>query len=236
MKLAIVGTHHVTQTLTINEEELKNDNRVSKYELIHDDTLINLALQAKENHHDVSLFANFNVAPLSIAALHKVEKKGIQVFPDLQDNNHQKLIIKTLNDTFVFNDGAPLRLTKDHMEVFSNSSYIITNIDDFGLLSTIANRSDAKIIVLNTFPMYRALSFVEGLVLSTPPINEKETVESLINSGLSWIAIQDGNTIRFRTLKNLFELSIDSIDDFVSQFLNAMESNDLVNWLNSNKI
>lgn len=236
MKVSIVGIHNLKQTLHVSSINADVNNEIKNFELKFDELLSNIASFLTEHGHDVSLVANFSSAPMSIMALNKLESIGVSVYPDLQNEITYDLTLKTDSETYQFKDQTKLTLSNFQIEEIRQSDYLITNLDSYDTLANFHNYKVDKVIVINTIPMFRALNFVEGIVLDSTPENKEETITSLMQSGLSWLAIFNGDHIEFHTLKHSYKLNFDSHQAFLDQFLKALEAKALITWLEANQI
>lgn len=236
MKVSIVGVHNLKQTIHVSSIDTNRNNEINNFELKFDESLTHLASFLKEQGHEVSLIANFSSAPMSIMALNELESNGVSVYPDLQNEITYDLTLKTDKDTYIFKDQTKLSLSNFQTEKIKQSEYLITNLDSYDILADFHNYKVDKVIVINTIPMFRALNFVEGIVLDSTPENKEETITSLMQSGLSWMAIFNGEHIEFHTLKHSYKLNFDSYHAFLDQFLKALEAKALITWLEANQI
>lgn len=233
MKISIIGLHYVIQTLTLKNDIIDTNNQVIDYNLKHDNTLIDLALELKQAEHDIDLRANFNASSLSMRALKKLEEANITVYPDLQNHNHQSIHIKTSTKLQTYSDATALNLINP--QELESTDFIISNNDDLDLISTIKSHTDAKITVLDKLPAFRTLSFIDSLIFDTLNVSDDQ-IDTLLQNGISWIASVHHDHITFRTLKTTFELNICNTNQFINEFLTALVEHDLIQWLDSKKI
>ncbi|NMB19094.1 MAG: hypothetical protein GX984_06555 [Erysipelothrix sp.] len=236
MKIMMVTIHNPLQIITLEEEIIGRNNTISQFDIIDNSSFPDLAIQLQKNDHDISYISNFSSAPQSIKIINKLEKENVSVYPDLQENIIYDIEIKSNDVVHHFKNKNQLNLNNYHFSHIKEAQYIITDQSNYHFLSQLYSINEHKIIIIDNMPMYRALDFVEGIVLSEVPENKDETILSLIQSGLSWIAIQNEAYLEFYTLKYSFKLNFNNITDFINQFLYAIETKTLISWLETNKI
>ncbi|NLC64874.1 MAG: hypothetical protein GX753_04310 [Erysipelothrix sp.] len=236
MKVSVIGIHNLKQTVSVSGFLPNTQNTIQSFDVAFDYSLYDIAISLQEKGHDTSLIANFSSAPLSIMALNELEEKGVSVYPDLQTEVTFDLVVNTQDKSYLFKDPSQLTISSFQEKIIKESEYIITNLDSFDGLMALNAYDNDKIILVNALPMYRALTFVQGIVLDHVPENKEETVTSLLQSGLSWMAIENHGIIEFYTLKNKIVLNIGCVKVFLDQFLKAIEENTLLDWLALNKL
>lgn len=234
MKISIVGIHYIHQIMNLNKEKLDLNNQIEDFSESFDDTLIKLAHNLHNNNLDVSLIANFSPAPAYMMALSALEKEGIKVYPDLQDDMAYHLSINTLENAILFDPNLKLDLAGFQFEIIKKSDYILTNQGNFEMLSYINEHSKENIIVYDCLPVYRALPFIQGVALVNKPKDFDQNVDSLMQGGLSWIAYGLSDKVVFKTLKHQISLNFKNVDAFLSEFL-SLKENEIVAWLTKNK-
>lgn len=235
MKLTILGIHNLKQTVVVSSLKKEGTNSIEHFETSFNRTLCDVSSHLQMGGHDVSLIANFSSAPKSIMVLNELEENGVSVYPDLQTEVTYDLEIQSPEGNYQLLDPFKLTLSNYQINVLEQSHYILTNQDSFEFLHRLNEIHPNNIIVMDHIPMYRALEYVEGIVLSKVPENKEETVKSLIQSGLFWIAIDTGYGFEFHTLKHSYKINITDYHKFLDQFLKAVETKALVDWLEANK-
>lgn len=235
MKLSIVGLHHIHHTLTLNKDKLDLNNAVDHFEEKFDRTLINLTLNMHQLGVEPTLIANFSPHPKFMMPLSYLEKKGITVLPDLKDDVSYFKTIHTYKNTITFAPKTKLEMANFQHEALKASRAIITNFTSFEMLSQFSEYKKDHIIIYDEIPIYRALAFVQGIVLKEAPENLELTTKSLMQSGLSWLAILIDDYIYFRTLKHRIKLNFDNVDIFLAEFL-KLDDGEVVSWISKYRI
>ena len=235
MKISIVGLHHLHQSVIVNKQKLELENEIHALTEHLDRSLIDLSLALFDRGVQASLIANFSPHPKYMLALSRLEKKGIDVLPDLKDELSYDLKIHTQDNVIHFKPNTKLELANFQFKRLQESKYIITNFDSFDMLSFLSEYNQERIIVYDALPSYRALAFVQGIVFKNAPDNFELSTKSLMQSGLSWLAIQQDGYVYFRTLKHRIKLGFESVDDFLAAFI-KLDEKDIVSWINQNRI
>lgn len=230
MKVTIIGIHHINQTVYLEKEHLERSNKISQSEEKLDPSLIKLALKFNEAKIDTSLIANFSSHPLFMVPLSLLEKRGITVLPDLKDELNYKQVIKTFKNDLEFTPEINLDLQAFHHEQLRESDVIITNEDSLDVISYITNFGKNKIIVYNNIPGYRALKHIEGIAVKEEPENLDLHLESMMKSGLSWMAYEKYNSVYFLTLRHKIRLDYKNIEDFLVDFV-SLDKKDIGLWI-----
>ena len=234
MKISIVGTHYIHQIMSLNKEKLDLYNHIENFEESFDDTLVQLAKKLHTDKLDISLIANFSPTPKYMMALSQLEKSGIKVYPDLQDDIVYHLTIKTLGNVIEFDPNLKLDLANFQYNTIKEADFIITNRGSFKMLGFLSPYSHENIIVYDTLPVFRALPFIQGVCLKSKPENLDSNIDSLMQGGLSWIGYGENDYTVFRTLKHQIKLQFKNIDSFLSEFL-MLKEDEIVPWLAKNK-
>ncbi|NLW15389.1 MAG: hypothetical protein GX038_03920 [Erysipelothrix sp.] len=235
MKVSIIGLHHISQTIVLDQEQLSLNNNISSFKESLDNTLIDLSLHLQAQGLETTLIANFSPAPAFMMPLSKLEKHGISVLPDLKDEISYELTVRTLKNDIEFHPQTTLDLATFQHYALERSDAIITTLKSYDAIANLNNYNNGSIISYNTIPSYRALTFIKGLVLKEMPDDGEKSLHNLILGGLGWIAVIQDNTVVFKTLKHQFRLDYTCIDMFLSDFL-LIKDHELVNWLRSKTI
>ncbi len=235
MKITVVGIHYIHQSIVVDKQKLSFDNQVEKYVERFEKTLINLSTKLHQKGLDTALIANFSPHPKQMMALSRLEKDGVEVLPELKDEIEYYFKVHTHDNVINFKPSTKLELANFQYNRIINSRYVLTNFDTFEMLNFLNINNKNNIIAYNVLPAYRALAFVQGIVLKQPPSNFEKSTKSLMQSGLGWIAIEDESFVHFITLKHHFKLNFKDVDEFLIEFL-PIPNNQLVAWLNEHHI
>ncbi|HZJ86698.1 MAG TPA: hypothetical protein VFC75_00605 [Erysipelothrix sp.] len=231
MKITVVGIHHIHQSILVNEKKLSLDNQVDKFVERFDKTLVGISEKLHALGLNTTLIANFSPHPKLMMALSRLEKIGVEVLPDLKDDIEYHLKVHTEECVINFTPSTKLELANFQYKRIQASRYVITNFDTFETLSFLSEWSNQNIIAYDVLPTYRALAFVQGIVLKQPPTNFEKSTKSLMQSGLNWLAIQDEGFIHFITLKHRLQLNFKDVDVFLAEFM-KQNDDELVAWIN----
>lgn len=235
MKISIVGLQHIHHYITLNKDKLDSENEIESFKESFDKTLIDLSINMHQAGLNPCLIANFSPHPQYMLNLSRLEKMNIEVLPDLKDDVSYHTSIKTHKETFTLKPNTKLEMANFQYKRLQESDYALTNFDTFETLSFLSEYKKDKIIVYDSLPVYRALAFVQGIVLKKAPKNFELTTKSLMQSGVSWLAILHNDVVYFITLKHRIKLDFNSVDKFLAEFL-VLKDNEVIPWIEKHRI